>query len=250
MNEDLLFYDAYEDFYKMASNSSAFKDFCIEAYGADLSLDGFSDIDQINMILPYINDEYTKVLDIGCGDGKVLKYLNSKTGARIHGFDYSKNAIEYAKDYNEAADFKVGIIGEIDYPDESFDVIISMDSVYFAKDMTLFLSQVKRWLKPNGVFFVAYQEGDVMEKTDNSDTTMFAKSMKELDWEYEVCDITIDSYNMLKKKREIALKYKDRFDEEGNSMWGDLLISQTDYILSGEEEYLKQMARYIYICRK
>lgn len=37
-----------------------------------------------------------------------------------------------------------------------FDVIISMDTMYFAKDMAAFVAQVKRWLKPNGVFFVGY----------------------------------------------------------------------------------------------
>ena len=40
MKEDLLFYDAYEEFYKMASTSETFRDFCIDAYGADFSQDG------------------------------------------------------------------------------------------------------------------------------------------------------------------------------------------------------------------
>ena len=38
----------------MAETSIAFQRFCFDAFGQDLSQDGFSDIEQIDMILPYI----------------------------------------------------------------------------------------------------------------------------------------------------------------------------------------------------
>ena len=125
-----------------------------------------------------------------------------------------------------------------------------MDSVYFAPDMTVLVAQIRSWLKPGGVLFVAYQEGDVMDKTANEDTTVFAEAMRVIGWEYEVKDISEDSYDMLMNKRKVALAYKDRFEGEGNGMWGDMLIEQTDYVLQGKEEYLKHLARYIYVCRK
>lgn len=52
------------------------------------------------------------------------------------------------------------------------------------------------------------------------------------------------------RKREVALAYKERFEAEGNGMWGDMLIEQTDYVLQGKKEYLKNLARYIYVGRK
>ena len=55
---------------------------------------------------------------------------------------------------------------------------------------------------------------------------------------------------MLDKKRKIALKYSEQFHKEGIGMWGDLLIDQTDYILQGKDKYLKNLARYIYVCKK
>ena len=55
---------------------------------------------------------------------------------------------------------------------------------------------------------------------------------------------------MLMKKREFAIAYKDKFLAEGNGLWGDMLIEQTNYVLQGKEEYLKHLARYIYVCRK
>ena len=86
----LLFYDEYEQFYKMAERSRAFEAFCRDAFGKDLSQDGFSDIDQINRILKYIPaGDDIHILDVGCGNGKMLGYLQDQTNAYIHGFDYS-----------------------------------------------------------------------------------------------------------------------------------------------------------------
>ena len=52
--KELLFYDAYEEFYTMAEKSKAFQSFCKDAFGEDFSQDGFSNVKQIQMILPYI----------------------------------------------------------------------------------------------------------------------------------------------------------------------------------------------------
>ena len=41
MKKDLLFYNEYEQFYRFAEESEAFKEFCNEAYGADFSQDGY-----------------------------------------------------------------------------------------------------------------------------------------------------------------------------------------------------------------
>ena len=251
-NTDLLFYDAYEHFYKMTGESGAFESFCREAFGQDFSQDGFSDIRQIDRILNYIpSGEDVHILDAGCGNGKMLGYLQDKTNAYIHGFDYSGNAIEAAKKmFQTRADFRQGLIGEIEYPAEQFDLVVSMDSMYFAPDMEKFVLQIMRWLKKDGVLFVGYQEGDVMPKTETSKTTVLAKALDKCKIRYEVEDITRETYELLKKKREAALLYQKDFEEEGNKEWFDLLMIQTDCVTGTFESFAKDMARYIYIVRK
>ena len=103
--------------------------------------------------------------------------------------------------------FRDGIIGEIDYPEENFDVIISMDTMYFANDMTAFVAQVKKWLKQSGVFYVGYQEGDVIPKTGSIHTTMLSKALAINGMNYEVIDITDQTYGLLKKKRASAIAH-------------------------------------------
>ena len=192
-----------------------------------------------------------KVLDVGCGNGKMLKYLQKRTNAYIHGFDYSANAINTAqKLFLTNADFKQGIIGEIDYLPEQFDIITLMDTIYFAPDMGKFLLQALRWLKKDGVLFICYQEGDVMPKTESSKTTVLAQALQKNEIPYDVEDITKETYDLLKKKRETALAYQRCFEEEGSKEWFDLLMMQTECAAKPFDVFAEEMARYIYIVRK
>lgn len=250
--KELLFYEEYEQFYMMAKESVAFREFCRKAFGEDFSQDGFSDISQIDRILPYVpKDGQAHILDIGCGNGKVLGYIQKKTGAYIHGFDYSGKAIETARElFIDNSDFRQGMMGKIEYQPEMFDVIISLDTMYFAPDMSKFADQIMRWLKSHGVFMAFYQEGDVMPKTENERTSVLAKALTEKNISYECIDISRESYDLLRRKKEAALSFKEEFEKEGNGEWFEMLVAQTDYADKSFEDYSKEMARYIYIVKK
>ena len=248
--QDLLFYNEYEQFYTMATESKAFRTFCEKAFGRDFSQDGFSDVSQVDRVLKYIPTE-GHVLDIGCGNGKMLGYLQEKTGACIYGFDYSGNAISLAKEvFSNKSNFIQGCIGEVDYPEESFDVVISMDTMYFAPDMSALVDQIMKWLKCGGVFFTCYQEGDVMPKTENAYTTVLARALTDKSIPFEYIDITRESYDLLKNKRQAALECRSLFEEEGNESWFEMLVEQTDYADKPYEEYRLEMARYVYTVTK
>ncbi len=250
--KDLLFYEAYEAFYAMAKKSKAFQNFCTDAFGEDFSQDGFSNVEQIDMILQYIPKiDNVHILDIGCGNGKMLGYLQEKTNAYIHGFDYSEQAIKTAKLlFPKNSEFREGIIGEINYPKEVFDVIISMDTMYFAKDMTAFVKQVKNWLKKSGVFFVGYQEGEITPKTENADTTLLSRALVANGLKYKAIDITKNTYELLKTKRVSAKAHQKEFEEEGYTDWFDMLIGQTECATETFEQFKEKMARYIYVIQK
>jgi len=252
MKDELLFYNEYEKFYAMAKESKCFKKFCEAVYGVDLSQDGFSDINQINLILEYTtktND--LNILDIGCGNGKMLKYLQLRIGGHIYGFDFSENAIHEARADNVSkSDFRIGVIGEIDYPPKMFDLIISMDTIYFVNDIYKFVRQIYNWLKDDGIIFIGYQEGDIMTKTRNSETTVLAKAIKENNFKYDVINYTQHTYDLLRHKRKTAIDFKDSFDQESLQEFYSLLLNQTNCITVPYDEYIKHNARYIYIIRK
>lgn len=249
---ELLFYKEYEHFYEMAERSDVFGKFCEKAFGGDFSQDGFSDVSQVDRILKYIpHKEKVHILDIGCGNGKMLAYLSRRiksTEVFVHGFDYSEKAIQTARKQNpDHWEFRIGVMGEIEYPAHAFDVITSMDTMYFAKDMTAFVAQIMRWLAPDGVFFCAYQEGDVMPKTENENTTELAKAFQNNGIAYEVSNITAECYALLKRKREAALSLQSEFIRAGEKNWFDMLLGQTESSCRTLEEFSETMARYIYV---
>ncbi len=253
METNHLFYNEYEEFYKMANTSKTFGMFCKNAFGKDFSQDGFSDIRQIHRVLEYFpkNKPEYHILDIGCGNGKMVGYIQKQIPAYIYGFDYSENAINCAKElFPYHSEFKKAVIGEVDYPSKTFDVIISMDTMYFAEDMTAFVGQINDWLKDDGVFIVGYQEGDIVPKTENVSTTRLAEALRINNMPFEAVDITVESYEVLKKKYDCAMALKEEFVKENNKQWFDMLVGQTEYANVTLDEFRTKMARYIYIVQK
>ena len=89
-----------------------------------------------------------------------------------------------------------------------------------------------------------------MPKTDNKDTTVLARALQKNGIPYEVEDITKETYDLLRKKRETALLYQKAFREEGSTEWFDMLMVQTDCATESFDLFAKKMARYIYTVRK
>ena len=99
------------------------------------------------------------VLDIACGEGYGSFYLSS-LAKHVVGVDISQEAIDYAasKYIKHNLEFKTGAASKIPIKDESvFDVVVSFETIeHMAEaDQSLFLAEVKRLLKPNGVFLVS-----------------------------------------------------------------------------------------------
>lgn len=99
-----------------------------------------------------------KVLDIGTGTGVIPRNMYAY-GADWTGADISENQITYAKQLSQEAGmnirYLVSAAEDIDFPDESFDVITACQCfMYFDKD--IILPKIHRMLKPEGHFAVLY----------------------------------------------------------------------------------------------
>ena len=107
-----------------------------------------------------------------------------------------------------------------------------------------------RWLKSDGILFVGYQEGELVPRTFDEYTTELAKDLKNNGMNFEARNITKQTYELLKKKREAAIIHKAQFENEGRIQWFDMLMMQTKWVEESYQQFEKAMARYIYIARK
>lgn len=251
MKEQMLFYREYERFYAMAAQSRAFGAFCREAFGADFSQDGFSDLQQVKRLASHIPQRADlRLLDMGCGNGKMIAWLGKCLNASVAGVDYAEAAIAHAKELYPQGDWRVDTLEEAEYPQGSFDAVISMDTLYFVPDVQALTARVKQWLKPGGMFLIAYQEGDLVPRTENIHTTAAARALQACGMPYKAEDVTLQTRDMLLRKRESAMRRREAFAAEGNGEWYEMLLGQTEGALLPEEEYLRCNARYLYAARK
>lgn len=250
----LRFYKGYEYFYKRLEKNEFFSTYCERVFGIDFSQDGFSDIGQITDLLKLADIKPDdKVLDIGCGNGKLAEYIADRTGATVYGFDYSKHAIRSAIKRvkgKERLIFETGLIGEKEYPADFFDVIIAVDTMYFAPDINQFVHQLYGWLKPGGVFLAFYGEGPFDEKSNHWEETQLAAALRTNNITYEGQDFTHRHYELMKRKRQVIEAMRDEFMNSSISFYYQASVAQSVDPNMPYEEFIKEHNRFLYSARK
>jgi 2-polyprenyl-3-methyl-5-hydroxy-6-metoxy-1,4-benzoquinol methylase len=251
---ELLFADAYENFYQLVEQNKLFSTYCEKVFGIDFSQDGFSDIAQVKDLMTIAKiKEGDTVLDIGCGNGKLAEYISDTTGATVYGFDYSDNAILAAKDRTRnkpKLHFEMGLIGEIQFPTNKFDVIISVDTMYFAKDMSLFVSQIMEWLKPGGCFLSYYGEGHMEKRRTDMRYTELAYACNQLGLNYKELDYTRSHYELMKHKRAVISSMKKEFLFSNMAFYYLCAMDQSINKRMRFEKFQKKYNRFLYVVNK
>ncbi len=93
-----------------------------------------------------------KVLDLGCGNGRFYQVVENED-VEYFGLDKSENLIIKAKERYPKVDFKAGDALNIPFPDEEFDVVVSVAVLHHMptkKTRVKFLKEAKRVLKKGG----------------------------------------------------------------------------------------------------
>lgn len=98
------------------------------------------------------------VLEVGSGRGGGADYIKRYLRpASMVGVDFSEKAIELCEQhYNvDGLSFKLGDAENLPFNDQSFDVVVNVESSHCYGSMDKFLTEVHRVLKPGGHFLFA-----------------------------------------------------------------------------------------------
>ena len=89
------------------------------------------------------------VLDVGCGTGGFCE-LAAARGAAVHGLDVTPTAIDRARRRVPDGQFEVGLMEELPWPDDRFDVVTGFNAFQYALDVDMALSEAWRVSRPGG----------------------------------------------------------------------------------------------------
>ena len=109
-------------------------------------------------------DHSGSVIDLGCGNGLMLKHLveNSRYKLTPHGVDFIEESIRQAKEIvlpEYAENFKVANIADINLEEESFDFIFLDPYALHPSDIPRVAEMVVKACKPSGkVIFYTYRD--------------------------------------------------------------------------------------------
>lgn len=207
-----------------SERSAANAKFCERVYGRNLTQFGVADMSQIDFMIRVLGlNERTHVLDVGCGIGTMAEYIADVSGTEVTGIDSSDLLIARAKERTTnkvgRLHFLLGHMEELDLPPGSFNAVLSIDSLYFAKDLRQTIAGLTRVLKPNGQMGLFHSQvvgpNDSVECLE-SDKTTIAVVLRSEGMRFTVYDQTDGNVELFRRSKEAAEGLKKEFEAEGN----------------------------------
>jgi ubiquinone/menaquinone biosynthesis C-methylase UbiE len=210
---------------------------------------------QLERLLQILNlDMHHRVLDLGCGIGTITEHISDVTQATVTGADFAVAAIEYARERTKRKrgrlTFEVGDMDDLPFPIDSFDAIISVDTLYFVEDRTKTMCRLKEILAPGGqmgLFWTQTAKPTEPQELLQPTKTELAQVLDEAGLRYEFWDYTEEERDLWKRSLALTNELKPSFEAEGNVELADGQICESQEMVAHVEA--GRIARYLYHVR-
>jgi O-antigen biosynthesis protein len=96
------------------------------------------------------------VLDVACGEGYGSKIL-AECARSVTGVDISEEAVQYASVIYPKSNltFRTGSVTALDFSDNSFDVVVSFETIEHLLEQAQMLAEIRRVLRPDGYLVIS-----------------------------------------------------------------------------------------------
>ncbi|CAI0380581.1 unnamed protein product [Linum tenue] len=178
-----------------------------------------------------------KVLDVGCGIGGGDFYMAETFDVEVVGIDLSINMISFALEraigLKCAVEFEVADCTKKTYPDNSFDVIYSRDTILHIQDKPALFRSFFKWLKPGGKVLISdycksagtaspeFAEYIKQRGYDLHDVKAYGQMLKDAGFQEVIAEDRTDQFN------QVLVRELDAIEKEKNAFSQD--FSQKDY---------------------
>ena len=247
----------YNAFYTAIEHSQAHHIFCKRVFGMDLGQHGFTNLEQLELLMQVTRlGPAHRALDLGCGNGLIAEYLSDSTGAHITGLDYIPQAIDQAQQRTAAKSdrlaFMVGDINRLELSKSIFDVVLSIDTIYFSKDYAATLRVLKAALLLGGQMAILYSYGrepwvpveQFSKETLPPNKTPLAEALRTNGLTFRTWDLTSQDYQLAILRKEVLTELKSQFEAENALFIFENRIGDAEGVRQAIEAGLH--ARYLY----
>lgn len=109
-------------------------------------------------------NDNSSILEIGPGNGKFIPELVATgVGLKYTSIDFSEEMVGLATNFNSSliekgnVNITEGNCRKMSFEDESFDLIIGVNTIYFWDPIETYLNELRRVLKKDGKIFLVYR---------------------------------------------------------------------------------------------
>ncbi|XP_077982671.1 uncharacterized protein LOC144437578 [Glandiceps talaboti] len=181
-----------------------------------------------------------KVMDVGCGIGGGDFYMAKTYGASVLGVDLSCNMIEVAMERsseqkgNPKVQFEVSDITKRDFPEGSFDVVYSRDTILHIPDKPALFSTFLKWTKPGGKLLIS----DYCCGPEENHSIDFKKYVAQRGY---ILYTPQDYGKLIESAGFITVKAEDR-----TKQFVDVLEREKKRLMENKDEFLKEFSEEDY----
>ncbi len=204
--------------------SRAYRRLCQRVSGLDVCHFGMLTQAQLDLLCRALDlSPDCRVLDLGCGTGALTAAIADRTGATLTGIDFSAEAIRFAaaigRAENSRVSYRVVDMDSLTLPRMSFDVVLSIDTLYFAEDLSKTLAALKTCLVPGGrmgLFFNTRVAAGESRDRLAPDKTVLAAALERTHLSYDTWDLTAEETRIWEEELQFVQTLKAEFVAEGN----------------------------------
>lgn len=101
-----------------------------------------------------------RILDFGCGAGRVIRHLPGLTGAELYGVDYQDELVDWCARHLAGAFSRNNLLPPLDFPDGHFDIVYLLSVFTHLRSDTqrVWLDELARVIRPGGLALVSFHE--------------------------------------------------------------------------------------------
>lgn len=121
--------------------------------------------DEVEITLKHLLDKNAKILEAGCGLGRVVKYLHDREYKQVSGIELHAESVTWLNQHFPELDIYQGDILDYPYEANSYDVVLSYGVVeHFPEGVQAPMKAMYDLLKPGGIAIVTVPSFNILRR--------------------------------------------------------------------------------------